>query len=404
MRFPVIANTDTVMSSSATRYNSVTIQSSGVPWVSTIDETVTCLIPFRCSISQLVVELATTAPGSGKSFAFTIVKNGSDTALTCTVSGTSFEASDTTHSVIFEAGDTICIKSVPSGTPSAPSNIRFSFIVDTLGRPEYFYFKTYGAPNATSRYFSSVQHSGRGYTSHISFFHNKSVFAQDATVTQMLIGLKTAPGVGKSFVFSLYKNTTEEASSQVTISGTDKTGSVTGLSIPFTVGDDLALSSLPSGTPAVDHVQTTVVVRPKVDGEYSSTSVSTNLGNTGTQWNRAFCSVCVTNTDADDTKVKNICPPNITMYLLGFYIKVSVAPGAGKSYAFTMRKNGVDTAVTFTLSDANKTASDTTHQLNIESTDKISIKSVPASTPANTSGAAFYSKIFIPPATMRGNQ
>lgn len=404
MRFPVCANTITVMSSSATRYNAVSIQSSGAPWVATADETVNCIIPFRCSVSQLSVELTTTAPGSGKSFAFSIVKNGTATAVTCTVADTNLEASDTTNSVIFEAGDTICIKSVPSGTPAAPSSIRFSFIVDTLGRKEYFYFKTYCTPNNASRYFSSIQHSGRGFTSDVSFYHNKSIFAQDATITEMYIGLLTAPGSGKSIVFSLYKNGAEETSSKVTISDTNKTGSITGLSIPVTNGDQIVMSSLPSGTPTVSAVQTTVVIRPKIDGEYSTTSISLTLGNTSTQWNRAFCSVSATNTDADDTNVKNICPPNITMYLLGFYVKVAVAPGAGKNYAMTLRKNGVDTAATFTLADANTTASDTTHQINIESTDKMSIKSVPSGTPANTSGAAFYFKIFIPPAKMQSNQ
>ena len=392
------------MSSAATNYNAVTVQNSGVPWVTTIDETVTCIIPFRCSISQFSVELTTTTPGTGKSFAFTLMKNGVATSVTVTISDANLTASDSTHNVVFEAGDTICIRSVPSGTPGAPANIRWSFLVDTLGRPEYFYFKTYGAPNATSRYYSSIQHSGRGYTSAASFVQNFSYFAQNAKVTEMYIGVRTAPGAGKSIVFSLYKNSAEEASSQVTISGTNKIGSITGLSISLSQGDNLQISSLPSGTPTVDHVQTTVVIRPSTDGEFSTTSVSMNLGNTGTQWNRPFMTVSNTSTAADDTNTKEISPPNFTYSIKGFYVVSAVAPGAGTGYVLTLRKNGADTAITCTLSDANKTVSDTTHLVYAESNDKFSIKSTLSGAPTNTSGCIFYIKIFIPPVLMQGNQ
>lgn len=59
------------------------------------------------------------APGTDKSWTFTLVKNGADqAALTCTITGSATSCNDTTGTVVFAAGDRISIKMTAAGNPS----------------------------------------------------------------------------------------------------------------------------------------------------------------------------------------------------------------------------------------------------------------------------------------------
>ena len=62
--------------------------------------------------------LLETAPGSGKSRAFTTRKNGADDALTCTISDTATSCTDAANSVTYAAGDTLGLVTVPSSNPA----------------------------------------------------------------------------------------------------------------------------------------------------------------------------------------------------------------------------------------------------------------------------------------------
>lgn len=66
------------------------------------------------------------------------------------------------------------------------------------------------------------------------------------------------------------------------------------------------------------------------------------------------------------------------------YVKQSVAPGASQTTIYTLRKNGVDTALTCTVSGAGTTASDTTHTVAFAAGDTWSIKAVNSATAATT--------------------
>ncbi len=63
------------------------------------------------------------------------------------------------------------------------------------------------------------------------------------------------------------------------------------------------------------------------------------------------------------------------------YIESDTPPGAGKSYAFTFRINGVSSAVTATISDAATTASDIVNSATVAAGDEVNIQCVPTGTP-----------------------
>jgi hypothetical protein len=65
-------------------------------------------------------------------------------------------------------------------------------------------------------------------------------------------------------------------------------------------------------------------------------------------------------------------------------ITLANAPGAGKSWTFTLRVNETDTALTVTISDAATTRSDLIHSVTIKPGDRFGIKCVPSGAPMAT--------------------
>ncbi len=78
-----------------------------------------------------------------------------------------------------------------------------------------------------------------------------------------------------------------------------------------------------------------------------------------------------------------------------FYAKCQTAPGTGKSWICTVRKNGVDTTVTATVSDTNTTATDTTHSFTVAAGDYITIRWTPSGAPTGSSSSGNSLK-FVP--------
>lgn len=79
---------------------------------------------------------------------------------------------------------------------------------------------------------------------------------------------------------------------------------------------------------------------------------------------------------------RNVIP--VTCMLSNLFIHSNVAPGAGKSYTLTVHKNGVATALTATISDANQIASDLVHAVSLAAGDIIRMVRTSTGAPANT--------------------
>jgi hypothetical protein len=77
-------------------------------------------VPIAGTISNLAVDIGS-APGGGRSWTFTIRKNGTtDTAVTCPISGGGGTSCTSSSSVTFAAGDQLSLRVHPSS--SAPGN------------------------------------------------------------------------------------------------------------------------------------------------------------------------------------------------------------------------------------------------------------------------------------------
>lgn len=82
------------------------------------------------------------------------------------------------------------------------------------------------------------------------------------------------------------------------------------------------------------------------------------------------------------TDVEMLCASAGTLSHLR--VEVNTAPGAGKNFTYTVMVNGVASALTCTIADANTDAEDTTHTVAIVAGDRIALRSVPTGTPTGS--------------------
>jgi hypothetical protein len=92
----------------------------------TPESAVQMVMPIGGKIENLAVNIAS-APGGGKTWAFTIRKAGSDTEVSCSMSGGGGTSCiDNTHQAEFKAGELISLKVHPSGSPNSWTSARWS--------------------------------------------------------------------------------------------------------------------------------------------------------------------------------------------------------------------------------------------------------------------------------------
>ena len=95
--------------------------------------------------------------------------------------------------------------------------------------------------------------------------------------------------------------------------------------------------------------------------------------------------------DTSEADRQTLMPEGIVNALL---VRVSTAPGAGKSWTITVRKNEANTALTCSISDANLTCSDAAHPVLFSSGDLLSILIHPG-TPNPTSAGHLYWSVMV---------
>jgi hypothetical protein len=185
------------------------------------------------------------APGAGTSYAYTVDKNGSTTTATCSIADAATTCNDTSHSFSVAAGDDAQIQAVPTNTPAAATAALGVRYVPTTAAsfPLIGSFNT--VDSAASTFYYAV--SGGAGIGTATEANNQNV-AISMTITKLSVNLITAPGAGKSRVFTLRKNETDTALT-CTIADTNKTCTATG-SIAVADDDRLDTSDAPTGSPA----------------------------------------------------------------------------------------------------------------------------------------------------------
>lgn len=203
------------------------------------------------------------------------------------------------------------------------------------------------------------------------------------TLDKLYISLNNAPGVGKSYTFTIRKNQVDTAVT-VVISGSATSGIDLAHSVSFAAGDNMSIGITPSGTPTAPTVTNWWVqvdsggthFAPIVGGGHSSSGLSTTVD--------SFSSVC--GTTAAVTWVPTESDVSMVMPCAGtldnLHSLAEIAPGAAKSYVIKLVKNGTATSLAATVSGTSKTGSDTSNSVSVVAGDTISISATPSGTPA----------------------
>lgn len=190
------------------------------------------------------------------------------------------------------------------------------------------------------------------------------------TLQNLRVLLTVAPGSGKSYTVTLYKNGSSTALT-VTVSDLATTGSDTTHTVSVAAGDKLRIEYTTSGTPTSTQMNTSV--------EYvgGTTDESQIMGCTG--------STFIAGSGADEfvgVSGENVVSSadSISRQLIGtagtiknLYINADSVVSAG-SIIFTLMVNGVASALTCTMNVASSTANDTTHTVAVAAGDTLSLR------------------------------
>jgi len=340
------------------------------------------------TLSNLIVSLGT-APGSGKSWTFTIVINGSDTAITVTISDAATTARDTTHTASIAPGDTIALKSVPSGTPSAlgTSGVRTALEFDGTNAAESGYAVAGNAIHIVSTRYNGL-FQGDEWNATASLIHN--VAAAAGTVTDLYAVLSAAPGATKSVDFAIYKNGTKQDGSggtvdtRLSIANAATTGSVS-FSLSVAAGDTLYVEAVPVNAPGPPNASIGCAFTATTDGESQVCGVF--FGNPftgGGQWTYPLTNARTSFVDTTEANLEFIA--GVTAFDLNkLYVVLNGTPGSGKSYTFSMRKNssspgGEQSAA---VTDLNTTANDATGSVSLADGDTFAMQVIPSGGPTS---------------------
>jgi len=371
---PISSGGNKVPSSTVTNYSHAT---GNTLFYSTVESDVRNVIPFAGTAKDFAAAVAT-APAAGKSWAFTLMKNGAATSITCTISGTATTCTDTVNTTSLVAGDVLSIRSIPTGTPTSPVNVRQSWTFSGGARESVILGSSRTAAFSTV----STQYGGlQGSVGNNATLYNRDqVFPTAGTLSSLYVDLVGVAGAGASYVITLNKNGTDQTLT-CTISGAAATTcNDTINSFSVVAGDLVAIKVVPSAGPA----PTARVGRwgvkwaPTTDGE------AVLMVNSGGSLNTAGLARYTSIQGSSNLWQSSEAPTHnlgSAFTLKSMYIALNGAPGGAASYTFRSRKNAANGALVVTVSAAATTGSDTTNSDTIAALDLIDASSLSAGTP-----------------------
>jgi hypothetical protein len=322
------------------------------------------VIPCPGILSNWRIEL-TVAPGVGRSWRFQLYKNGIASTWDITITGAATSGDSGANQVDVVAGDYISVKCTPSGTPAST----------------YFRFRsTFTGNNAGESLIMGGINTNRYVTRYgvMSTAMNVGITAE-ATCQQLI----AAPGKLKNlYVWQHEKSGTgimtwrhtvrvNGVSSPVTcdVVAAATTGNSGAAEVEVAAGDYVTLMSEPINSPNTNpYTATGVCFVPDTDGEAlilgGSSGAFSNANPAMTQLSCGYYSQSWHDLGAwvwervDAGGYKNL------------YVKLTVAPGAGKQRVFAIYVNGVQSALKCTVS--------------VNDGDLVELGSVPSGSPAAT--------------------
>ncbi len=395
----------TSISNTATRFNSVI---GGLGWAASEPQS-TMVCPSAGTIKTLKVELET-APGSGKSWAFTLMVDGVASTLTVTIADSAVSGSDLVNQVSISAGQFMTLRSIPSGTP-ADTGPKFTMVFTGTTAKESVIMAAGGPTlNSAANEFAPISIFS-GFDHSTTELDRQQMCAGSGTIKNLYVKLSADPGTDPdAYRFTVRLNGVSQTLT-TTITANDTTGNDTVNSFTVSPGDLLSVLVEPLNTPSASpRCSISVTFVADTNGEslllagsdddihFSATEHFGIIGFPDDNWGVGE----VTRRTILDTCV-----------LRDLYVELENSPGAGNSYVFSTRillDSSTDPNATYsdgnmsvTISGTDKTGNDTVNSDSLVPGESIVIQSLPDSLP--TIGQAKWGMVmFIGPAfKARGN-
>lgn len=193
-------------------------------------------------------------------------------------------------------------------------------------------------------------------------------------VSRLCVTVFDQPGTG-TYVFTLMKNGVATGLT-VTLTGTTVVAKDNSNTVTFAAGDTMSLQCNATGTlPTQTYIRWSM--RQEATDLYGVlTGTATSSGVAAVNYLGLFGQSTFTTTESDFQ-----APIPCAGTFKNLYVVLSGSPGTGKNYIITVRKNGVDTALTTTIADSATTGNDITHSFTVAAGDKVTIAVTPTGTP-----------------------
>lgn len=333
-------------------------------------------------IKNLYIEV-NAAPGTGKSHAFTLMKNGVATSLTITISEASTSGSNVADTIAVVAGDLLSIRMTPTSTPPglrATWNLSFAPTI-----------------SGETLLMSKVNSSTKDY-------YHAIVGKLDASATEApteivipcngdlkKLFVKVGTGIA-SRTFTVRINEVDTTLT-ATVTGTSSTtGSDVAHTVAVSAGDRVSI--VRTGDAGTSTSSFGLCFVPSTAGNFIIPLLPTAVSTSATRYNFISGNIAWDASEGLRDETTQAC--SITR----MYVDLSTAPdnGAGtQSYAFTLRKNAADTALTLTISEATKTGN-ASSTVAIAVNDLLATKCIPSGTPLATNAKISYLGYLAPTA------
>jgi len=218
----------------------------------------------------------------------------------------------------------------------------------------------------------------------------KQVISTAGEISLLNVELSASPrasgGDDRSFIFTLVKNDVDTALT-CTITNEAITGSDSSHSVPVVRGDVVYIKFAPSPTGTTTGFATYSI--PQISTLFTPTTAGENLvlghasNSSRTDNSYAYISAGYqNNTGLSATTIYQVVPTPLSYKDL--CVELTTAPGVGSNWVVNVRKNGVATALTVTISGTNKTGTFTSSSVAFARGDRVDYEMIPTSNPANT--------------------
>lgn len=207
------------------------------------------------------------------------------------------------------------------------------------------------------------------------------VVPMDCTISDLRLQVENSPGVGKSWTLTLHKN--GSATDQtVEVSGYGTNKSSRGAPVSFTAGDTAVLEITPSGTPSAPGV---VYWSMQVESVTTGESMLIVAGTSNTASQTRYYGVYGSTASVEGNAANffdQVCPTAGTISKLR--VACLAAPDTGKSYTYTLYKNGSSTGLTATIGAGETSATNLTTSVSVAQGDLLEWRQTHSNSPANT--------------------